>query len=419
MANVTVTIRAVSDDAVPVIVDGVLVRVYDENDIYQTEGTTAAGTGEVDFTLNGDDPGVDYILRLSKDGFSFPPDATKSINVTDPPDPNNTFEFTSHEGETAKVAILVVKDDQAVPEVVEDFHIWVYDSSDAFLTEGDTDSSGELDIPLEGDPDPGREYIIRLRKSEWTIPAGLTQVIRVLDPVMSPATNTFDFEAHHALEIPESSDPDLCTLSGYITDASLRAMPNTMVRFVPRLSIPAFPVGSYHPGQPAVVRRNMVLYAATVYSNDEGYVEVSLPRNGLYDIHIGGAEHPTEVVSPIIVPDAAGVEIEDVIFPYVVSVVYGSDPITVGVGEVVSVSLTILLSNGVEVTDCADIGNLLEFSSNDVGVSAILVGDGTLTVSGVASGTTTISVERTQLSHAVRLPDIADLVVTDPTVEVS
>ena len=69
MAVVTVTIRTVDDQGVPVPIDDVLVRVYNDSDVFITEGLTGVAvptSGEIEFLLNGEPVAVTYRLRLSK-----------------------------------------------------------------------------------------------------------------------------------------------------------------------------------------------------------------------------------------------------------------------------------------------------------------------------------------------------------------
>jgi len=421
MANVTVLIRTVSDDATPVAVDGVLVQVYSEAGAYLTEGTTGTITpGEVEFTLNGDSPAVNYDLVLTKDGLYFAPAPTKQIAVNDPPVPANEFEFVASVGPSAQLVTFHVADDQLVPEVVEDVTIRVYDDADQYLTEVLTDAAGEAEITLAGEPDPGTEYIVRLSKRAYTFDGGHVHKIYVLDPVVAPATNEFDFTAV-ARTLPESTDPDMCRISGYLVNTGGQALKNVVIRFIARKGFPEEELGGLHwPGDPSIIDNKLVAADLEVKTDEDGYVEALLPRGGRFDIHIHGLENPSGIISLIYVPDAPSCALIDLVLPYVASVAYGSDPINVGVGLGVDVPLTITLSSGAVVEDFAGIQELLEFTSSDEGVATVAVSEeGTMRVTGVAAGTATISVERKDYTVAPRRPDVPDIVVTDPTVQVS
>jgi hypothetical protein len=100
MALETVQIKVQDDQIVPQLVDGVVVRVFDQTGTTLiTEGTTGsviAGTAE--FTLNGDNPAITYQLRFYINGGSVlspqyiqvysPPSAA-------PPPGGNTFTITA------------------------------------------------------------------------------------------------------------------------------------------------------------------------------------------------------------------------------------------------------------------------------------------------------------------------------------
>ncbi len=103
MALETVDIYVKTDDLVPIAVDDVVVRVYDEaGTTLITSGTTSdpAPDGHVEFTLDGDvDPTpVVYQLRFYKSGVSF--SSPQLIEVYSPPADSptgtNTFEVVAH-----------------------------------------------------------------------------------------------------------------------------------------------------------------------------------------------------------------------------------------------------------------------------------------------------------------------------------
>lgn len=92
MALETVTVRVVSDDLVPVPVDGVVVRVYDSTGTtLLTSGTSGGVTpGEVEFTLNGDLTPTEYQLRFYIVGGAI--QSPQQIAVYSPATPVNVFQ---------------------------------------------------------------------------------------------------------------------------------------------------------------------------------------------------------------------------------------------------------------------------------------------------------------------------------------
>jgi hypothetical protein len=430
MGIVSVSVQILSDDPIPVPVDGVLVRVYDGSDVFVTEGLTGSPNpaGQVDFLLNGTtSPGTSYKLRLSKTNYSFPPNATKNISVTDPPAPSNVFTFTAHAGPTALVAKIVVKDEQVpTPQPVNGVKVRVYSALDAFITEGETgvspDAAGEFSLALQGSATPGTTYFIRLLKAGLTFPLGATQEIQVLDPVAPPLSNIFDITAHVVL-LPESTNPDLCKLSGYLVDVSLRPLKNRPVEFRPISFYPDVPHNftSHFPGHPTLVQRSALIAPVKALTDKEGYVEVELPRGGGYSVHIHGIENPVTITEHIIVPDQAGFKLEDVLFNYVKQVTYmPAGPINLNVGDTEEIEIDVRGSNEFRIELVEDLSKLIEFSVADSAKASVKLTDkNLLTVEGLAAGSTTIEVARKPNTVAPRIPTVANIIATPPSIVVT
>lgn len=421
MANQTVTVQVVDDQPTPQFVDGVLVRVFNAaGDVFITEGTTGVvNPGEVEFTLFGDTPGVDYTVRLSKDGVSFPPSPQKSISVTDPPAPSNTFQFTAHVGLDDVLVGFSVQDDQAVPQPLEDVLIRVFDVSDAYLTELTTDSSGEADLYLPGSASPGTTYIVRLTPpAGYLIQGGSSRTISALDPVTPPQTNIFEFVAEALPDVPTSPDPDMCRLSGYFTDSSKRPLKNHTVVFHPREGYPAtYPLGGApYSGDPSVISGRIVASDRQVYTDADGYVSFDLPRGGVFDVYLQGMDAPdTSLLASVYVPDVAGIALEKVLYPYLESVTFGSTPIAVAAGDTVTVSLSLVTSNLLP-ADRLDPACLLEFGVDDEDVASVEVNDdGELEVTGLAAGVTNLTVARAEGTTPPYLPVLADVLALPST----
>jgi hypothetical protein len=421
MGSVTVTIQTVDDQAIPAPLDGVLVRVFDAaGTTFITQGNTGAVvSGQVQFTLFGDGPGVNYTLRLSKAGFSFPPAPTFIVLVQDPPGGSgNTFQFAAVTGLTGEIVKFVVQTDDLTPLPVEDVRLKVFDAADTFLTELLTDSSGEGDLVLDGDPDPGRNYIIRLRP-----PAGLvvidgpTQVVKVHEPLVAPNTNIFDFVTSEE-ELPQSTDPDMCLMSGFLVDQALRPLENMKLRFIPLLEDPDARVSGFpFPSDPTVLQRQMLLREAVFQTDSDGYVEVLLPKKACFEVHIHGFEMPgLPTVAQIQVPDALAAQLEDVLFPFTASVEWGSAALPVTLGETEELTLDVLGSNDQEIAASIMIDALLEFTIDDTDVAIFQLNeDGNLLITGLSAGTAELSVARKPDTFAPRVPDVPDLIVTPST----
>jgi hypothetical protein len=432
MANVLVRIN-VQNQVGPVALDGVTVRVYeDDGTTFVAEDVTGPpyASGQVEFTLLGDTPGVDYIIRLSLDGWRFPVGSTQTINVTDPPAPDNDFgPYNAVSGSTAVPVTLVVSDDQVVPVGIQNARIFVYSDSDVFITELLTDSSGEAEIPLIGSAGPtGTTYIIRVQKL-GVVFAEPIKTIAVLDPVSLPDTNIFDFVGHIVLP-QESSDPDLCLVYGNFTNLSL--LPVKRLRFefkscpeFVEVGTPPTPHGSGlllagYTGIPTIVREHALVRSVKVDTDDNGNISVELPREGYFLVHIHGLEEPFEITERIYVPDAPGANLLDLLYPYIQSVVYDTDPITVAAGETVLVDFTATFSNLESITAKDVIEKLLSFATADALIAEVSLFTGTqLLVKGLQAGSTTIVTARDDLYVVPRRPSVAALTVIPPVVTVT
>ena len=428
MANITVTVR-VEDDFTAAATDGILVRVYAADGVtYITEGTTVdSAPGEVEFTLLGDVPGITYVVRMSKTGCSFPAGATQSILVTDPPSPNNLFTFLVHAGATSLVATISVKDDQGTPVAVDGVLAQVFNAADAFVGEGLTgagsEAAGEFTIPLLGGPVPGTDYTVRLLKNGFQFLNGSIQQIFMFNPLVPPATNIFDFTAIDISTPAQSVNPEMCRLSGTFVDVSLRPIKGLEIYFKPLVTYPnigdRLRAQSY--GCPTIVQDSLLLKPVKVVTNAAGYAEVDLPRAGLFEVHIQGFEHPVTITEAVLVPDAAGYNLIDVLLPYLTEVTFDTDPIAVAVGAQVEVGFTATLSSGVAASDLIeDILSILTFSVDPEGIADITVIDNsTISVLGVGVGAATIEVERIEALVPSQRPAAPALIVTPPVVNVT
>ena len=416
MANVTVTVRVVDDQAIPALVDGVLVRVFDDpGDTYITEGITGSVTpGEIDFTLFANSGGVGYTFILSKSGVSFPPAPTKHVIAYDPPSPSNLFQFTAHVGLEGQLVTLVVNDDQLVPQPVSGVPLLVFDSTDLFLTELTTDVNGQAFLVLDGDPDPGRTYIVRVRPPAGsTVVDGPTKTIAVQDPLVAPATNIFDFTLHTAT-LPESTNPDMCLMSGTLVDQALRPLKKVNLRFMPRLDDPDAKVSGYpFPSDPAILQRQILLREAVFQTANDGSVEVSLPRGAIYDVHIHSFEMPgLPTTAQVQIPDRLSAQLEDVLFPYVAYVTWGTDTVSLAPGETAEVSLAVVGSNDQGVYGSVSVKALLDLAIDDESVARYeMTSEGNVLITAIAAGTAQLSVARKPGTFAVRIPEVPALII--------
>lgn len=420
MGNVTVTIRTVDDDPSPAAIDDVLVRVFDSVGAFLTSGTTGAvtpGSGEVDFTLNGEVAGEDYTVLLSKDGVSFPPAPSKAISVTDPPNPNNTFQFAGHVGMVGQLVTIVVKDDAAA--LLEDIEIRIFDAADTYLTSVVTDSSGEASLVLDGAASPGLEYIIRVVPlAGYTVQTGATQRILVIDPLGGSETNVFDVVLDRPSGVAETTDPNMCRLSGYFIDPAQRPIRRLTLMYHPREEHPDFVVSGFpSSGSPTVLNDKIVASELHILTDDNGYVEFDLPRDAIFDVFVPGlSAADIRLLSQIYVPNLAGVSIQDVFFPYVTKVTYDTTTVAVAVDEEAEVVPTLTTSN---LQPDVGASGLIEFSIDDEDVAALSIVSGNLVITGLKAGPATVTAARVDGSYAPRAPDVPALIELPSSISVT
>jgi len=309
---------------------------------------------------------------------------------------------------------LALKDDGGSP--IDNVIARVFDDSDSFLFSVTTDGAGEASFQLDGVPDPGLSYIVRWKNVDGMLmQGGRTQVIRVHEPVVPPATNTFDFVLEELAD-PESDEDTMCLLFGYLADVSKQPIKGGTLVFLPRLFEPEAKLSGFaFPTQPAIVDGMMLVNEVRAVTNDDGYLEVKLPRTTIFDVHLYGLETPgVQIYAQIYIPDELSGRLEDVLLPYIQTVDTTSDTVALAEGETTDLEITITGSNGQVLTACQSA--LLEFTSDDEDVATVEFNDeGNLRIAAGVAGTANITVDRVPDTWAPRAPGVANLTVTPST----
>lgn len=282
---------------------------------------------------------------------------------------------------------LHTTDDAPVPSVLEDVVVRVYSEDGlTFITEGQTDADGMLIIELED----GFTYWVRFFKVGYRFPTKL-----LLDADSGASSNTFDVEAVDLTVLSPSTVPTLCRASGYVCGADLA--PRSGIRFTFSLT-----------GSPRIVSgRVMVIQDVITKSDAEGWIEIELVRNGIYDCVVDGMD---DQMFRVVVPDRTSVSITELVWPYVAALAFSPSSISLGVGESVEIATTVTLSSGTETPFTLDDGKVVS-AGMYVGLSitdptiaeANLVGD-VLTVTGRVAGSTTITATVNPTVEEKRLP---------------
>jgi uncharacterized protein YjdB len=238
------------------------------------------------------------------------------------------------------------------------------------------------EVTVDGD-DPAITYSVRLSKTGVAFDSTLgddsatPQSIDIYSPASLAPSATNDFTVQgQTFTLPVAADPRLCRASGFFKDASGASLVNADLHFRLQrnpLLVDGYGVLGFH------------LYGTT---NASGYFEVDLYRGGEYLVELQSIEHQRCVT----VPDSTAVNLVNLLFPVVGSVVYDPTSVSVAVGDSANVAVTVTDTTGIT-HDLAD--SLLTFTSSDTDIATVAISNGELVVTGRAVGSTTIMVEST------------------------
>ncbi len=273
----------------------------------------------------------------------------------------------------------------------------VYDDTGTFVTQNYTALVGVeayAEFTLDGDAVPV-EYTIRMLKTGVAFDGSLgddsktPQVIGVYSPASLAPTGANSFSVQgQTFSRPAATDPRLCRASGFFRDMAGRPLKNLSIHFV-NLFNPIIVDGAGVLGDKVWGR-----------TDDDGYFVVDLFRNAEYRADVESLDIDQRV---ILVPDAASVNLVNLLFPTVASVAYDPDPVAVAVGAYVDVTVTIIDSTGREL-DYVD-GDVT-FTIQDVNIASLSVVGDQLRITGASAGSTTIVATRDDDTLHV-IPDIA------------
>lgn len=217
---------------------------------------------------------------------------------------------------------IKVQNDDVLDTVVSGVNIYLYTTTAIFVTSGVTNSLGimTLDIPID-------TYDLLFFKQGVTF----TQPMRI---IMTGPTDNF-LVTCHVRTMPESLDPSLCKVSGYVVDNTGNKIKDVYVRFNP-------------------IYENIVLNGNEVLNNPQsfncdkrGYFEFDLIRTLRYQVYIDG--HPWTLICRV--PDMPSINLFDLIFPLPVSI------------DISTNSISLPLSGGQD----ASITYAVNYSDNNTG----------------------------------------------------
>lgn len=241
-----------------------------------------------------------------------------------------------------------------------------------------TDSSGHAGFLL---PD-GTTYQARFFKfgvsftnpQLFTVPSGQAASFNIPAQLITP---------------PVPTDARLCTAFGFFRDITGAPQSDLEMQFISKFD-PTWVDGS------GVVKERV-----KVFTDKKGYAEINLFRLGHYECTVVGEEDITRCIK---VPDQPNVNLPDLIFPIVQSVVTSpSGPaFSVGVGQSVLIGITVYGSDGENLGSGQ--GDVI-YSSSNLNVLGFGISKLGLTLMGVAPGVVMVTLTRSNKS-IVHIPDL-------------
>jgi len=277
--------------------------------------------------------------------------------------------------------------DQTAATAVESAQVRLYSSDGtAFITYGTTDSAGEVALDV-----PDATYWVRFFKTGYAFPSKRSVVVDA-----AAANNTFDTEAENLEILPPSSASNLCRVSGYVVGAGGQPRKGATFQFM------LTHLRHIVSGRPITASK------VTCRSDEYGYTEVELIQGAFYDVVVEGLDDQVFVAQ---VPELGYAKLTEVIWPYPARVTLSSATVSVAAAAEEDVTVTLVLSSGVVMPLPSDaaagaVGFSLAASSSDTDVATVVLDGTTATITGVASGSATISFTAAG-SYEERFPEIS------------
>jgi hypothetical protein len=280
------------------------------------------------------------------------------------------------------VKLLTLNDDpEATP--IEGVVVRVFDVSGTyFQTQGVTDAQGRVEFTLLSP----LTYQVRFYKEK----VSLTQPA-LLNVSTVPGENIFSVRGHvHAP--PEAVHPRLCRCSGFFRNVDNSPAREHAIHVSTKFD-------------PLLFEGNAMLTERLMRrTNEAGYVEFDLVRNGQYQVTVEGFEDQLRIIT---VPDAPSANLPDLIFAVVDHVDFTPPgPWTLAVDERLLVTPRVWTSDGRVLPGIAS--QDVRWTSSDPHVAAVCYAGNSLEIRAMAPGTVELRGTRTDVS-IIRIPNTAIL----------
>lgn len=257
--------------------------------------------------------------------------------------------------------------------------VGVYNAAGSTLfTRATTDVNGRAAFYLET-----QDYSLRFYR--YHVSFGQPQLITVL---AAPETNSFSVRGE-VLVPPMSPDLRLCRASGYFRNLNGAPKRYLDIHFIAKFA-------------PILLEGDAVFTERVEVRTDEnGYVELDLIRCAQYDAIIENLEDQARCVS---VPDAASVNLPDLLLSVVGSVVFDVEgPYNlVTSGDDLILTPTVVTSDGRPLEGVAPYD--VQWSTEDPAIAVVLPTATTLALRGLSPGTTRLVAKRSNQT-IIRIPN--------------
>lgn len=246
----------------------------------------------------------------------------------------------------------------------------------AMVTQGFTDVDGLVSVLLPSG-------ILEIRCYKFAVDFGTPVDITILEG----QNNTFDLNGE-VITGPVTLDSRLCMSYGYFRKESGAPAANVDIHFIAKFD-------------PLLLDGSAVMPSrVATRTNDNGYAQMPLIRNGMYDVMVQGDR---DMLRLITVPDQANVNLPDLLFPVVQRVEFSVDtPWSIAIGASLEVTPTVYLSDGNVLTGTAL--SDVNWSVTDDTIVGLVKDSVLLTFQGLAAGIVELEVERADYT-IIRIPD--------------
>ena len=338
-------------------VDGVLIRIYDTDDTFITEGTSGDGANPAGDRLF-DLPSPKVLLTSSV--------AAASIITT-------SLAHELSNGQTVLIAGHV----GSVPDI-NGTHVVTVLSPTTFSIPVTVTTGGTLGSVVLNSARTGYTMRLSMSVSGYSFTLGAPQSFA---PTGVVAADIFDVEVNlHARDT--ATDGNLCRCSGYFRD--LRGTAFARWGFMLR-----------NMNNPLLLGEDAIVGSSVrIVTDAAGFASVDLVRDAVYRVY---AEGLLDINLEIRIPNASSANLPDVLFPIVSAVTWTPTAVTVATGATSTLAATVDYLSGLQVpVEDFDPDSPLPvaFVVDDPDVATVAVSNTGFVVTGISAGTATVTVTR-------------------------